>query len=232
MTPSCSSVVMRFRRWDAPAKSLSCSWVTSCMIWLRASTSSPTRFISSSRSPTSTRIELSATPPPTTRCCAAASSTASWSALPCSTRISPIRRSSPRSCSCAASTTSCSELAPEATSISPMRRGSRPPDCKAVSRSRRTVTSRSPSAPVSSIARSIARRASPVDSSALAMSSVTRSSPSRSRPSRFSATCARPSSAWNPKKPLVPFTVWMVRKMLEMASPSLGSRSRARRSSS
>ena len=61
MTPSCSSPAIRLSRWVVRARSTSSRAAACCSIWLRVSTSSPTRFISESSSVTSTRIVLSAT---------------------------------------------------------------------------------------------------------------------------------------------------------------------------
>ncbi len=60
ITPSCSSVVMRFSLWDALANAVSFALAPNWRIWLRARTSSPTRFMSWSRRPTSTRMLVSA----------------------------------------------------------------------------------------------------------------------------------------------------------------------------
>jgi hypothetical protein len=59
ITPSCSSVVMRLSRWLGASRPASSVAFENCRIWLRARTSSPTRFISLSSRVTSTRIELS-----------------------------------------------------------------------------------------------------------------------------------------------------------------------------
>ena len=56
ITPSCSSVVMRFKRCEVAFRVASSWRALNCRIWLRASTSSPTRFMSLSSRPTSTRM--------------------------------------------------------------------------------------------------------------------------------------------------------------------------------
>ena len=52
MTPSCSSVVIRFSRCEVAFSAASSRKALNCRIWLRVSTSSPTRSISLSSSPT------------------------------------------------------------------------------------------------------------------------------------------------------------------------------------
>ena len=59
MTCSCSSPVIRLSRWVAEVSAASSECAENCTIWLRASTSSPTRFISRSSRTTSTRTLLS-----------------------------------------------------------------------------------------------------------------------------------------------------------------------------
>ena len=61
MTLACSSVVSRLSRCTVPRKEASSWEVLNCMIWFRASTSSPTRVMSLSSRPTSTRMALSET---------------------------------------------------------------------------------------------------------------------------------------------------------------------------
>ena len=61
MTLACSSVVSRFSRCTVPRKAASSCEVLNCMIWFRARTSSPTRVMSLSSRPTSTRMALSET---------------------------------------------------------------------------------------------------------------------------------------------------------------------------
>ena len=61
ITPSCSSVVSKLRRAEAFAKPASLIDGANCKIWLRARTSSPTRFMTWSSSSTSTRMALSVT---------------------------------------------------------------------------------------------------------------------------------------------------------------------------
>src|SRR4051812_28555324 len=61
MTPSCSSLAIRFSRWEARTRSWSVCRPTYWTIWLRVSTSSPTSSISASSRSTSTRMVLSAT---------------------------------------------------------------------------------------------------------------------------------------------------------------------------
>src|SRR5690349_8597502 len=60
MTPSCSSVVIRLSRCEVAWTTGSSLPAVCCRIWFRASTSSPTRFISRSSNSTSTRMLLSA----------------------------------------------------------------------------------------------------------------------------------------------------------------------------
>ena len=55
----CNSVVIRFNLCAVARKALSACWLVNWSTWLRARTSSPTRFISLSRRLTSTRMELS-----------------------------------------------------------------------------------------------------------------------------------------------------------------------------
>ena len=70
--------------------------LANCRIWLRASTSSPTRFISWSSRPTSTRMVRSlALCPRRPAAGCSASTTSAGRAAPCSTRISPRWRGSP-----------------------------------------------------------------------------------------------------------------------------------------
>ena len=89
MTPSCSSVVMRLRRWEVPTKAASLRCAPNWRIWLRARTSSPTRFISLSSSPTSTRMLVSATGVCASVCASSASTMACGVTLLRETRISP-----------------------------------------------------------------------------------------------------------------------------------------------
>ena len=71
-------------------KTGSCWVVENWRIWLRARTSSPTRFISLSRSPTSTRMLLSVAASARTSFCSwIASKTSGGFTDPFSTRISP-----------------------------------------------------------------------------------------------------------------------------------------------
>ena len=60
MTPSCNSVVIRFSRCEVALRAASSRSVLNWRIWLRVSTSSPTRSMSLSSSPTPTRIFASA----------------------------------------------------------------------------------------------------------------------------------------------------------------------------
>ena len=64
MTPSCSSVVIRFSRWAVRSRPASLELLMNCSTWLRVSTSSPTRFISLSSCTTSTRTALPASDSP------------------------------------------------------------------------------------------------------------------------------------------------------------------------
>lgn len=59
ITPSCRSLVMRFRRCEVASIAALGSAAACCMIWLRVRTSSPTRFMIESSRFTSTRIEVS-----------------------------------------------------------------------------------------------------------------------------------------------------------------------------
>ena len=106
MTPSCSSLAMRFSRCEERTRSVSSRVLACCTIWLRVSTSSPTRFMSASSRSTSTRMLLSATERRGSACSSSACSTSAGATAPCCTRISPSLRSSPRRCSTTAATTS------------------------------------------------------------------------------------------------------------------------------
>ncbi len=100
MTRSCSSVVIKFKRWEAELKLLSFSVRLNCRIWLRTRTNSPTRFISLSSSSTGTRMLVSATVSMRASLCAFSAWTTSFGgSTPFSTRISPTRRGSPWRCS-------------------------------------------------------------------------------------------------------------------------------------
>ncbi len=61
MTPSCSSLVIRFSRCEVALSAASSRSVLYCRIWLRVSTNSPTRSMSLSSRPTATRMLASAT---------------------------------------------------------------------------------------------------------------------------------------------------------------------------
>ena len=77
--------------------------LANCKIWLRASTSSPTRFINWSSRLTSSRMVRSLALCPRAPCCrCSASTTSAGRATPCSTRISPMWRGSPSFCFSAA----------------------------------------------------------------------------------------------------------------------------------
>ena len=99
MTPSCSSVVIRLSRWVVLRKVVSFCVALNCRIWLRARTSSPTRFMSLSSRLTSTRMLVSATATPLDSWSVVTASRISCvCTIPFSTRISPTRSGSPSIC--------------------------------------------------------------------------------------------------------------------------------------
>ena len=132
ITRSCSSEVIRLSRWADTAKAPSGFTPTSCMTSLRASTSSPTRVIRSSRRSTSTRMVESAAlrPLPCRSALPGRSALPCWSRAAASSasptspwpmRISPIGRWSPNCCSAAAISTAVRLVSPASTSRSPTR---------------------------------------------------------------------------------------------------------------
>ena len=97
---------------------------------MRASTSSPTRFISSSSTLTSRRMvessadDLGSAGTRSCRCSCSTDSTADASTQPCDTRISPIIRLSPAACAARATRRSSWPSRPAAISSSPVRSSS------------------------------------------------------------------------------------------------------------
>ena len=228
MTTSCSSVVIRFRRWEAARKVVSFVRLAKSRTWLRANTSSPTRFITLSSNPTSTRIVLSEAVAAAREDCwmRSASTTSAGRAAPCSTRISPMRRGSPSFCFSTASRIAASVTPALCIRMSPIEDGNAAASevcsgtgatalfvsasgdcCRRVSVAISFVSSRSPSPPLASILPSIWRTASTMPSSAVVSSGLSVSCPSRSRVSRFSPTCATFSSWGKPRNPQVPLMV-------------------------
>ena len=204
------ALVTVLMRWAAA--STAGSVVSMLRSSLRASTSSPTRSRIEPTSPTSTRIELSLTE----RSAAGGFSGegvagGGFGALDAATAAAG------GVCACTGTGGAGSTPSPAAT---------------AVSRCARSRKSWSPSLPVVSIVRKIARTASTIEYSEPVTRSSNVSLPSRSRPSRCSPECVRAPSFANPKNPLLPLIVWTVRKMLASRSSSPGACSRAIRSRS
>ena len=221
ITPSCRSVVMRFRRCVVAFSSVRDSLAACWRIWLRASTSSPTRFISVSSTPTSTRIEVSAGARVAGSSPGGLGAVATLGAAPAARGVGPL------SCSCCsssstapagsaglASSTGSGSLASTGAAGGATSLGS----SSEVNRSTSSGYDCSPSARVDSMRPRISRSASTVRSSALARASSSCSTPSRSLLSRFSAACATDSNRENARKPAVPLMVWKVRKIADSTS--------------
>ncbi len=159
---------------------------------MRASTSSPTRFINWSSRPTSSRMVLSVALCPRAPCWArSASTTSAGRAAPWSTRISPMWRGSPSFCFSEASRISAGETPARCIRMSPILPGTAAASdalsgtgaislfggasgacCRRVSLEISTLSSRSPSTPLASMLASIWRMASTMASRAVVISAI------------------------------------------------------------
>jgi hypothetical protein len=228
MTPSCSWVVMRFSRCAVAFRPSSSRCALNCRIWLRASTSSRTRFINLSSRPPSTRMVESAMPRPLAGGMGASDApglgllagafaapegregftvTAGSAAGGASSEAGPLH-----SCASAGAggvtTLGCSRSAGWAATGSAGRGVSSSVAAAAgFSRAGRSPRSGVPSVPVASMAVRMLLAAFTLSRISDTRDGVSGRSPLRSRFRMFSTTCARNSRAVKRRKPHVPLIV-------------------------
>ena len=225
ITPSCRSDVICERRCTGAAKIGSLPVRLICRSWLRVSTSSLTRVIRFSSTPTDTRMVC--VPRPASAACGSAGGTGVAAA-------SPGRAAAAAGAGAAgAGTGGCMPVgAGTAAGTGPTAWGSMSPASRASSVAMTPASSPGGSMPDAARAPTMAFITSAARRTAVTRAGVAAIVSSRTRPSTFSAACATRSSRGRPRKPQVPLMVCTRRKMSPTVARSPGVRSRVSSASS